>query len=127
MRDESRERRQLLVGIALMCGAVACFSFLDTTAKFLNHHMDTLQVVWARYTFAFLLALVLVNPVPEVPAGEPAPHFVEEPLAGDHFDLAGPNRVEKERGMAVRLGDDGRQQNARADDESPHAEALRAS
>ncbi|MGP0095058.1 MAG: DMT family transporter [Xanthobacteraceae bacterium] len=63
MSDEAHERRQRLIGIALMCGAVASFSCLDTTAKILNHHMDTLQVVWARYTFALLLALVLFNPL----------------------------------------------------------------
>jgi drug/metabolite transporter (DMT)-like permease len=52
-----------LVGIALMCGAVAAFSCLDATAKYLNGHMDTLQVVWARYAGAFALALLLSNPV----------------------------------------------------------------
>ena len=63
VRDAVRERRQRLTGIALMCGAVACFAGLDTSAKYLNAHMDTLQVVWARYTAAFLLALILSNPV----------------------------------------------------------------
>ncbi|HZP78475.1 MAG TPA: DMT family transporter [Pseudolabrys sp.] len=58
-----QQRRQRLIGIALMCGAVATFSCLDSTAKYLNHHMDTLQVVWARYTGAFLLALIVSNPV----------------------------------------------------------------
>ena len=42
-----------------MCGAMACFSCLDSTAKYLNHHMDTVQVVWARYVGAFLVALIL--------------------------------------------------------------------
>lgn len=46
-----------------MCGAVACFACLDATAKYLNNHMDTLQVVWARYASAFVLALVIYNPV----------------------------------------------------------------
>ena len=46
-----------------MCGAVACFGCLDSTAKYLNRHMDTMEVVWARYTSAFLLAFVLSNPV----------------------------------------------------------------
>ena len=32
-------------------------------AKYLNHHMDTMQVVWARYTGAFLLALIVSNPI----------------------------------------------------------------
>ena len=51
-----------LTGIALMCGAVMCFGVLDTTAKYLNLHMSTLQVVWARYTGAFLFPFVLSNP-----------------------------------------------------------------
>ncbi len=46
-----------------MCGAVALFSCLDSTAKYLNHYMDTLQVVWARYAGGFALALILSNPV----------------------------------------------------------------
>ena len=56
-------RRQRLTGIALMCGAVACFACLDAIAKYLNGYMDTMQVVWARYTGAFLLTLVIFNPV----------------------------------------------------------------
>jgi drug/metabolite transporter (DMT)-like permease len=56
-------RRQRLIGIALMCGAVATFSCLDTTGKYLLHHMHPLQVVWLRYTGAFLLALLFLNPV----------------------------------------------------------------
>lgn len=45
-----------------MCGAVATFSCLDATGKYLNFHMFTLQVVWARYFFAFVLALFISNP-----------------------------------------------------------------
>jgi drug/metabolite transporter (DMT)-like permease len=56
-------RRARLTGIALMCGAVGCFAFLDATAKYLGRHMDVLEVVWARYTFGFLLALVWSNPI----------------------------------------------------------------
>lgn len=63
MKDPQHERRQRLTGIALMCGAVACFACLDSTAKYLSPYMATLQIVWARYTGAFLVALVLVNPV----------------------------------------------------------------
>jgi drug/metabolite transporter (DMT)-like permease len=62
MSDASHERRQRLTGIALMCGAVACFGFLDATAKYLNLHMSTLEVVWARYTGAFLLPFIVSNP-----------------------------------------------------------------
>src|SRR5215210_5601555 len=57
-----QERRSRLVGIALVCGAFAFFSYLDTTAKYLNLYMATLQVVWARYTGAFVFALVVSNP-----------------------------------------------------------------
>src|SRR4029453_2754021 len=52
-----------LTGIALMCGAVASFAFLDTTAKYLNLYMDTLQVSLARYIAAFFLTLVISNPL----------------------------------------------------------------
>ncbi|HVY87450.1 MAG TPA: DMT family transporter [Hyphomonadaceae bacterium] len=63
MSDPATLRKQRLTGIALMCGAVACFSGIDATGKFLNHHMDTLQVVWARYFFAFVLSLFVSNPL----------------------------------------------------------------
>jgi drug/metabolite transporter (DMT)-like permease len=63
LSDQALLRRQRLTGIALMCGAVACFACLDATGKYLNHHMDTMQVVWSRYTGAFLLALIVSNPI----------------------------------------------------------------
>lgn len=62
MTTPAEQRRQRLTGIALMCGAVAMFSCLDTTAKYLLDHMDTLQVVWARYFSAFVLSVILFNP-----------------------------------------------------------------
>jgi drug/metabolite transporter (DMT)-like permease len=58
-------RRQRLLGIALMCGAVALFAVLDTTAKYLNTQMNAFEVVWARYTSAFLLTLFVSNPFTE--------------------------------------------------------------
>ena len=63
MNDPATQHRQRLIGIALMCGAVATFAGLDATAKYLNGHMDTMQVVWARYTGAFLLAFAVSNPL----------------------------------------------------------------
>ena len=63
MTDPAMQRRQRLIGIALMCGAVATFACLDASAKYLNGHMDTLQVVWARYTGAFLCAFLFSNPL----------------------------------------------------------------
>lgn len=55
--------RARFTGIALMCGAVGCFAFLDATAKYLGRHMDVLEVVWARYTFGFVLAFIWSNPI----------------------------------------------------------------
>src|SRR5262247_961141 len=63
MQDQPSQARVLhLTGIALMCGAVTCFAFLDTTAKYLNLYMSTFQVVWARYTGAFLFPFIVSNP-----------------------------------------------------------------
>jgi drug/metabolite transporter (DMT)-like permease len=63
MKDQlAHAHAQRLTGIALMCGAVTCFALLDATAKFLNLHMNTLEVVWARYTGAFLFPFMLSNP-----------------------------------------------------------------
>src|SRR5664280_2927478 len=42
--------------------AVALFACLDTTAKYLNTHMDAMQITWARYTSAFVLTLFVSNP-----------------------------------------------------------------
>ena len=60
--DPAHERVSRLTGIALMCGAVACFALLDTTAKYLNLYMSALQVAWARYTGAFLFPFIVSNP-----------------------------------------------------------------
>src|SRR6266436_2771736 len=62
-RDAAKARRARLIGIALMCGAVGTFSCLDTTAKYLGHHIEIMQVVWARYTFALLLTFIISNPL----------------------------------------------------------------
>jgi drug/metabolite transporter (DMT)-like permease len=63
LRDASHQRRQRLIGIALMCGAVALFACLDTTAKYLNTQMDSLEIAWARCTSAFVLTLIVSNPL----------------------------------------------------------------
>jgi drug/metabolite transporter (DMT)-like permease len=62
-REAAKARRARLVGIALMCGAVGTFACLDTTAKYLGRQIDVMQIVWARYTFALLLTLVVSNPL----------------------------------------------------------------
>lgn len=58
-----RDRIARLKGIALMASAVACFSVLDGGAKWLGREMPALQVTFARYAVAFLIILVVVNPV----------------------------------------------------------------
>ena len=63
MIDPTEERRQRLLGIALMCGAVAFFACLDSTGKYLNGYMNTLEVVWARYLSGFAFAVILSNPI----------------------------------------------------------------
>lgn len=61
--DLAGERRRQMRAIALMCGACAVFSCLDATAKFLVQSMDAPQIVWARYTSAFIVAFVVSNPL----------------------------------------------------------------
>jgi drug/metabolite transporter (DMT)-like permease len=63
MTAAEQARKDRLTGIALMCGAVLLFAFSDAAAKFLNGRMDTIQVVWARYMSAFVLALLMFNPI----------------------------------------------------------------
>ena len=58
----AQQRRQRLIGITLMCGAVALFAVLDTVAKYLNTKVDPLEIAWARYSSAFVLTLIVSNP-----------------------------------------------------------------
>ncbi|MEN3376514.1 MAG: hypothetical protein V7604_1869, partial [Hyphomicrobiales bacterium] len=52
MSPAEQAHRDRLTGIALMCGAVFLFAGNDAAAKFLNGHMHTIEVVWARYMSA---------------------------------------------------------------------------
>ena len=63
MSPAEQAYRDRLTGIALMCGAVFLFAGNDAAAKYLNGHMDTVQVVWARYMSSFALAVVLLDPI----------------------------------------------------------------
>ena len=56
------EKINRLIGIGLMCLTFLCFTGLDTTAKWLNHSIPTVQAVWARYTFSVVLVLFVINP-----------------------------------------------------------------
>jgi len=57
--DQSRQR---LVGIALIAGAFFLFSLLDTSAKWLNHVIPTMETVWCRYVFSVVFVLLVINP-----------------------------------------------------------------
>src|SRR5262249_32519123 len=64
MTDPPHEqRRQRLIGIALMLATVLAFSCLDAMAKYLGNRMPTLQVVGVRCAAAFLIALMVSNPL----------------------------------------------------------------
>lgn len=51
-----------VTGIVLMVAAVSMFACLDTTAKYLGRELPVVEIVWARYTFATLLTLLIANP-----------------------------------------------------------------
>ena len=51
-----------LRGIGLMCVALAMFSLLDGSAKYLSAELPTLQIVWARYVVGFLVTFIFVSP-----------------------------------------------------------------
>lgn len=63
MTPHEQAHRDRLTAIGLMCVAVILFACNDAVAKYLNSHMHTVQVVWARYMAAFVLALVMSNPI----------------------------------------------------------------
>ena len=57
----AEEATRRLRGIALICGAMLCFSFLDTAAKYASRHVPVFEVVWARYAFSLFFAVVLLR------------------------------------------------------------------
>ena len=51
-----------VLAIALMCAAMLCFTGLDTSSKWLGLRIPVLQIVWARYVSAALIALAVARP-----------------------------------------------------------------
>lgn len=49
-------------GIALMLAALLCFALLDATSKHLSQTFSVPLLVWARYTFHFLLMVIFLAP-----------------------------------------------------------------
>ena len=61
-RGEAEDRRMRILAIGLMCGAMLCFTGLDTCAKWLGFTLPVAQIVWARYVAAALIALAASRP-----------------------------------------------------------------
>ncbi|MEM7696043.1 MAG: DMT family transporter [Pseudomonadota bacterium] len=57
----SRGEGAPVAGILLMCGAVACFAFLDATAKWLGQTMFALDIVWLRYAAHIILVALFLR------------------------------------------------------------------
>lgn len=55
--------RSTLAGIALVVGAGACFSVLDTTTKFISTAVPLLMALWFRYAFQAVATTLTVLPV----------------------------------------------------------------
>jgi drug/metabolite transporter (DMT)-like permease len=59
----AEDRRMRVLAIALMCGAMLCFTGLDTCAKWLSFGLPAAQIVWARYVAAAVIALAASRPL----------------------------------------------------------------
>lgn len=57
------QRRDRAVAIALMAVTLLCFTALDSSAKFLSRDLPALQIVWARYIGAAMVAAVATRVV----------------------------------------------------------------
>lgn len=60
--DRAQAQRKRLVAIGLMVAALACFSGLDATAKWLSPRIGTLETTWVRYISSFLIVSIFLNP-----------------------------------------------------------------
>jgi drug/metabolite transporter (DMT)-like permease len=55
---EDEDRRMRMLAIALMCVTMICFTGQDTCAKWLTASLPIVQIVWARYVGAAVVALL---------------------------------------------------------------------
>lgn len=58
----AEDRRMRIVAIALMCGAMLLFTGLDTSSKWLGLRLPIVEIVWARYVGATVIALASARP-----------------------------------------------------------------
>lgn len=63
MSDPARDARRVLAGIALVIGAGACFSALDTTTKFVSASVPLLMALWFRYAFQAVATTAIMLPL----------------------------------------------------------------
>jgi drug/metabolite transporter (DMT)-like permease len=61
--DAGRGARAELLGIALVLGAAACFSALDTTTKHVGASVPLLMALWFRYAFQAVATTAVVLPL----------------------------------------------------------------
>ena len=54
--------RERLIGIGLMCAALATFSVLDASAKWASQFMHPMQAVWSRYIVSVIIVTALISP-----------------------------------------------------------------
>jgi drug/metabolite transporter (DMT)-like permease len=59
----SRSAPHALAGIALVVGASACFSVLDTTTKFISAWVPLLMALWFRYAFQAVATTLVILPI----------------------------------------------------------------
>jgi drug/metabolite transporter (DMT)-like permease len=62
-RGSSAGAQTTLAGIALVLGACACFSALDTTTKYVSASVPLLMALWFRYAFQAIATTASVLPV----------------------------------------------------------------
>ena len=60
--ENRNDNARRLVGIALMCVALICFSCLDAIGKWLGPQIGPLETTWARYISSVCLVSVVLNP-----------------------------------------------------------------
>lgn len=60
--ETAETRHQRLIAIALICGAFACFSGLDATAKWLSPRIGVIETTWVRYVSSFFFVSLVLNP-----------------------------------------------------------------
>ncbi len=58
----AEDRRMRILAIALMCGAMLLFTGLDTSSKWLSLRLPIVEIVWARYLGATVIALLSARP-----------------------------------------------------------------